>query len=63
MCEVKLHIPINSLPTEVSPQYTPHSHVGYCRIVQRDNRSITHITIFIKVKVVVQSGDDLMVVI
>ena len=37
--------------------------VGYCGIVQRDNRIITHITMFMNVKVVVQSGDDLMVVI
>ena len=37
--------------------------VGYCRIVQRDNRSTTHITIFINVRVGLQSRDDLMVVI
>jgi len=32
MCEVKLHISISSLPTEVSPQYPPNSQFTVCHI-------------------------------
>lgn len=32
MCEVKVHIPINSLPTEVSPQYPLNSQFTACHI-------------------------------
>jgi len=35
MCEVKLHIPINSLPTEVSPQHPPNSQFTVCHIQYR----------------------------